>query len=62
MTTEYLSEKDVKEFCGFGRDLLRDLRTKGSNKGHKLPFYVINGRIRYKRTELVQFIDKHKID
>lgn len=56
----YLDETEAIAYSGFGRRTLLRLRVDGTNKG-RLPFYVVGKSIRYKRVEIDQFIEQHKV-
>ena len=56
----HLTEAEAVLYSGFSRRVLFEFRTKGSGKA-KLPFSVIGGSIRYKKTDIDNFIEKHKV-
>ena len=56
----WLTEKEAVQYTGFGADVLRKLRTEGTQKG-TLPYSRLGNNIRYKRSDIDNFIEDHKI-
>jgi hypothetical protein len=56
----WLSEKEAENYTGLGYDVLKKLRTEGTDKGI-LPYCRIGGTIRYRRTEIDKFFSQHTV-
>ena len=54
----WLTILDLEVYAGFADDVQRELRTKGTDHA-VLPFSRIKGNIRYKKSDVDEFIEKH---
>lgn len=58
----WLNEKEASIYSGFGREILRRFRTKGSRRGIVLKHSVMNGNIRYDKYEIDKFMESHIVE
>ena len=57
----WLTITDLEVYIGIAEDIQREWRTKGTPQGGTIPYSKIGGNIRYKRTEVDRYLDKHKV-
>ena len=57
-TSPYLSEKEVSSLTGFALSTLRNKRF--AREG--IPYLKIGRAVRYKRQDVIQYMENHRID
>lgn len=54
---EYMTESETSELTRFARGTLRNLRSRGEGP----PYLKLNGRIRYKRADVIAWLESGSV-
>ncbi|NVM36314.1 MAG: helix-turn-helix domain-containing protein [Candidatus Lokiarchaeota archaeon] len=57
--SEYLNSKEAAQILGVVENTLKTWRYK---KTHNIPYYKIANRVKYKKDDLIEFMEKNRIE
>ncbi|WP_372649940.1 helix-turn-helix domain-containing protein [Draconibacterium sp.] len=57
----WLNTEELIEYTGLSRSEIHRLRIKGTNCAGTIPYAKIGGKVRFRRTEVDKWMEKHTV-